>query len=371
MSKTVSVRFDNKRQSDLLPELKKRINQYFQDTNQSPQDSPAIYFKVAFWLLAWAGTYALALSGLLQGPLLFLVGFLHGLTHVFIAFNIAHDANHNAISKHHSINRLLSYSLELIGVNSYLWRFGHNQEHHGFLNVEGIDNNIEGYGMLRFSPDAAYKPIFKYQHLYAPFLYALSTINYVTRKDFNLVRAYESKGKKFPASEWATLIISKLLYYTYMIVIPILVLDVAWYWVVLCFLCAHVVMGLILTLTFLCGHLTENAQFPHVNDHNQIERNWAAHVYDTTGDFAVKNAFVCWMVGGINVHIIHHLLPHINHTHYRNVDKIIRQTAEEYGLPYYGFETFSGAIASHFRFLKKMGEAPVASEKTPELVTAA
>jgi linoleoyl-CoA desaturase len=358
MIKAAQIKFDNKQQSDLLPELKRRINEYFESTHQTAQDSPAIYFKVVFWLLAWAITYGLVLSGLISGAMLFLVGFLHGLTHVFIAFNISHDANHNAISKNDKINRFLSYTLELIGVNSYLWRFGHNQEHHGYLNVEGVDNNIEGYGMFRFAPETPYKPVFKYQHIYAPFLYALSTINYVTRKDFILVRIYESKGKTFPTNEYIKMVLFKVLYYVYMLVIPILVLDVAWYWVVLCFLCAHFAMGLILTLTFLCGHLTENAQFPEIDEKGNLDRNWAAHVYDTTGDFAVSNPLVCWMVGSINVHIIHHLLPHVNHTHYRSLSNIIQKTAKDYNLPYFGFSSFTGAIISHFKFLKKMGEDP-------------
>ncbi|MCU0443526.1 MAG: acyl-CoA desaturase [Microscillaceae bacterium] len=353
--KAKNVKFNNQIQPDILPELKRRVTQYLTDKNLTAQDSPAIYFKVAFWLVAWVATYVWAFSGLVSGIWLFLVGILHGLTHVFIAFNIAHDANHNAISRNLNVNRLLSYTLDLIGVSSYLWRVAHNQDHHGYVNVEGVDSNIEGYGLLRLSPEAPYKSFHRYQYLYAPLLYSVSTINYVLAKDFKIMRELYARGKKVPTSEIFSLFASKLFYMTYMLILPMVFLPVAWYYVVLCFITVHVLVGNILALTFIVGHLTEEAHFPEVEADGKLSQNWAIHVYETTNDFATKNAVLTWFLGGINVHVIHHLLPYVNHTHYRSLVPIIKQTALDFDIPYHQIPSFSQAIVSHFKFLYAMG----------------
>lgn len=356
-----TVKFNNAENKQFLPTLKKNIDKYLAEHGSFAKDTPQSYFKVVFWMGAWALTYAMLYTGWFTGPSLFLMGVIHMMTHVFIAFNISHDANHNAISENDAINNLLSYSLDMIGVNSYLWRFGHNQEHHGFVNIEGIDNNIEGFGLVRFSPETPHKPAFKFQKFYAPILYGLSTINYVTRKDFRLALIYKRKGKGLSGMEWAKLIFWKLFYYTYTLVLPILFLPVAWYWVVLCFVVGHIVVGNILSFVFLVGHLTEDAYFPPVSEDGKVDQNWAVHIYETTNDFAIDNHFLTWMVGGINIHVIHHLLPHINHTNYRLLIPVIQDTAKECGIRYNEFPSFTSALISHFRFLDRMGKNPTST----------
>ncbi len=76
----------------------------------------------------------------------------------------------------------------------------------------------------------------------------------------------------------------------------------------------------------------------------------------TTGNFAMKNRFINWYVGGLNFQIEHHLFPNICSIHYTAISPIVKETAEEYGVPYNYYETFGEAIASHYRQLKKWGK---------------
>ena len=79
----------------------------------------------------------------------------------------------------------------------------------------------------------------------------------------------------------------------------------------------------------------------------------------TTANFARKNPVANFLFGGLNFQVEHHLFPRICHIHYRHIAPIVKQTAEEFHLPYIENETFIGAIGSHIRTLKKFGRGEV------------
>ena len=76
-------------------------------------------------------------------------------------------------------------------------------------------------------------------------------------------------------------------------------------------------------------------------------------------DFASDNKLLSWYIGGLNYQIEHHLFPHICHVHYPAVAKIVKATAEEYGIPYLYAPTVISAFRSHVRLLKTNGYEPV------------
>ena len=67
-------------------------------------------------------------------------------------------------------------------------------------------------------------------------------------------------------------------------------------------------------------------------------------VVKTTADFAQNNIFLNWFVGGLNFQIEHHLFPHICHVHYKKLSKIVKETAQEFNLPYNEYKTMSKAV---------------------------
>ncbi len=358
--KHVSITYSNPKEGrTFMNLLMKRINEHLADQKNGYHANAAMWFKVFLWLGAWAATYLLIISGYFTGWALLGMAILHGFTHLFIAFNISHDANHNALSKNASVNKFFSYSLDLIGVNSFLWRLAHNDEHHGYINYVEIDNNINGYGVVRFSPDDKIrKNMFKYQHLYAPLVYGLVTLNYVTYKDFKLLGDARRNGVEIPAKEIFLLVFFKAFFYLYVFIIPLIMLPITFGQLLLTVVIVHFLLGIVLSLVFQCGHITEGAHYPEIHD-DQIPDSWAVHVVKTTCDYGSKNSLLTWLVGGINIHAIHHLCPYICHTHYQSLVPVLKKTVEEYGLEYREHDSFTSAIVSHLKMLKAVGNEEV------------
>jgi len=78
----------------------------------------------------------------------------------------------------------------------------------------------------------------------------------------------------------------------------------------------------------------------------------------TTSNFAMKNKFISWFVGGLNYQIEHHLFPRVSHIHYPAISKIVRQKCKEFNLPYNYYDTMAAAVASHFKVMKMLGRKP-------------
>jgi linoleoyl-CoA desaturase len=87
----------------------------------------------------------------------------------------------------------------------------------------------------------------------------------------------------------------------------------------------------------------------------KLEDEWAIHQLKTTANFAPKNKFISWMVGGLNFQIEHHLFPKVSHIHYDKIRNIVKQACAEYGVPYIEYPKMSHAVVSHVNFLKQMG----------------
>jgi linoleoyl-CoA desaturase len=351
------VKFSAKNKSEMFSLMKLRIDDYFKRTNTSQFANAAMKFKIVLWLSLWLVSIV-AVYFTWGNPLLtFTIGFLHMFTQVMIAFNIAHDANHGSVFASGKLNRLLSYSMDLIGCNSELWRFNHNQQHHTFVNVDGHDNSVEGYKLFRFCPTQPHYSYQRFQHLYAPLIYSISTLNYVTVKDFKLLKQYVTTngGKNAVTTGFMVRFLAwKLFYFAYLIFVPIFVFKLSVAAVVLYFVLGHVLNGALLAFIFQTGHITIGTSFPEVHN-NVIEKNWAVHIVETTGDYAAKSFLLQWLCGAINIHVIHHLFPKICHTHYRALTPIIKQTVEEFGYEFREFPTFGNALASHIKELKMLG----------------
>ena len=114
------------------------------------------------------------------------------------------------------------------------------------------------------------------------------------------------------------------------------------------------------------ARLVEDTEMPNPQGDENIEETWAAHQMRTTANFARKNPVVNFLCGGLNLQVEHHLFPKICHIHYVEISEIVKETAEEFGLPYNENATFGSALKSHYDFLKAAGRASekeVVSEK--------
>jgi linoleoyl-CoA desaturase len=67
-------------------------------------------------------------------------------------------------------------------------------------------------------------------------------------------------------------------------------------------------------------------------------------------------------VGGLNFQVEHHLFPRICHVHYPHISNIVKETAEEFGIPYLENDTFGRALQSHIATLHRFGKLPSLNE---------
>ncbi|HYM61769.1 MAG TPA: acyl-CoA desaturase [Thermoanaerobaculia bacterium] len=341
--------------------LSERVDAYFQDRRISRHANVEMISKTILGLGLFMGTYLWLLTGRLTSPEVIGVYVLHGFAQVYIAFNIAHDANHGAYSKSKRVNRVLGCVFDLVGGSSYMWRLLHNTAHHSFVNIRGADTTLVSGNIFRFSPHDKRRPFHRYQHLYAPLLYCLTTLDWVLTKDYRWLSSDKTFGNrkavKHPLNELILLFAAKAVYYTYMLVLPLLYLSVPWYTVILGFVVMHLFTGFTLALIFQPNHFNEDSSYPEADEEGRISNDYIQHIFDTTSDYARGNPVATWVLGSLNLHVIHHMFPGICHVHYPALTRIVISTADEYGLAYRESRTLTEAFLAHLRFLKILGRA--------------
>ena len=283
-----------------------------------------------------------------------------------VGLSVMHDANHGSYTSSTKLNGIIGNAIALIGGHSTNWKIQHNVLHHTYTNIDGLDEDIDPPGeMLRFSPHQPLKKMHKYQHLYAWFFYGLMTLAWSLTKDFQQLSRYNKKGLlKAQRTDYNTelrkIIIAKVVYFSVILVVPMIVLSVSWWMIVLGFLVKHYTAGLILSTIFQSAHVMENMEYPEPNlEDGTLEHNWLVHQLFNTTNFAMSKKAFSWFVGGLNFQIEHHLFPNICHVHYSGLSKVVKKTAQEYGLPYYEEPTFRSALATHVRMLKQLGRPAV------------
>jgi linoleoyl-CoA desaturase len=352
------VRFRSTPEKDLfIKTLRQRIDGYFKQKGISQCANTEMKLKGILAAIAWVGVYALLLSNVLSPyPWAMILGFMAlGFVNIFIAFNVVHDACHNAYSANKRTNKILGLSMNFIGGNAYLFTMMHNA-HHAFVNIHGIDVTLESHGTFRFTPHEPYKKHHRWQHIYTPFLYMMAMIHWAVIKDWKWFYQERHIGNQknivHPKSEFWTLLIGKIVYFGLTLVIPMLVIEAAWYWILLGWVNIHLLPGLTFAVIFQATHVYNGTTYPLPDKDGNIENNYAIHVLATTADFGRKNPVGCWLMGGINLHVIHHILPTVCHVHYPALTQILKDTCDEYGLEYQENPNLWVAFRKHIEMLK-------------------
>ncbi len=344
--------------------LKQRVSQLFSEQNIKRGANHQMVIKTIVAL----STYLL--------PFLFMMVFiptsysllmglwaLMGIGMGLIGTSVMHDSLHGSYSNKKSVNYLLGLSTWVIGVDPTIWKIQHNVLHHSYTNVEHMDDDINPRYVLRLSPNQPLRWFHRFQHIYAVLLYSISTLIWVTAKDFTKTYRYYQqglfkKGKKLGLS-LLEVFIRKASYFFIFLYLPIILLPFSVGSIVLLFVIMHLTAGLLLSLIFQPAHVINTSDFIDP-DKDELNRNWYVHQLLTTSNYGIDSKFVFWFSGGLNHQIEHHLFPNICHIHYRKIAKIVKATAEEYEIPYHTQKTFAQAVYGHFKMLKTLGNARLA-----------
>lgn len=355
-----TVKFNRQDKPEFIKELRKRVNNYFQENNLSRHANFNMKFKTVVMLSLYFVPFILMLTGVVAGtwPVIGMWAIM-GFGMSGIGTSIMHDANHGAYSSNKRVNNSLGYLLNFCGGYHINWRIQHNVLHHSYTNIDGHDEDIDP-SVMRFSPTQDRKGIFRFQVFYAPFFYGIMSLYWFLAKDFRQIIRYhkknllEGQGVKFgPAL--GEMIFNKIWYAALILVLPMLVVNIPWWQTLLGFLLMHFICGLMLALIFQTAHVIKETEFFKVDDSGSLENSWAVHQLLTTANFADRSVLFSWFIGGLNYQIEHHLFPNICHVHYKKISKIVRETAQEFNLPYYQHRTFLAALISHFTLLHQLG----------------
>jgi linoleoyl-CoA desaturase len=342
-------------------ELKARINEYFEKNNIAKTGNWNLYSKAIILIVAVIAIYAalvfFKVGGIAGWSLCVLLGFVAA----GIGFNIMHDGGHGSFSENKVMNKLASYSLDVLGASSFMWNMKHNVIHHTYTNIEGVDDDISAEPFIRMCKSQPYYKMHRYQHIYIWPLYSILYLFWVFVLDFK--KYFSNKIGPIEISPmstkdhlffWGT----KLVYLFTFIGFPMYqVGTIAW---VIGFFTFVLTTGVVISIVFQLAHTVEETEMVLAEGTPpKVEDEWTKHQIKTTANFATHNKIINWFTGGLNFQVEHHLFPRISHIHYPAISKIIKEVCVKYDVKYNEYKYMYKAIGSHIRHLKSMGSGLV------------
>ncbi len=363
MRQKSQVKFISKDKNAFWNELKTRVESYFVENNLSRNFNATMVAKTVVMLSAYLLPFVAILVFRPDFWVSLILWSVSGIAMAGVGMSVMHDANHGAYARTKAMNTFIGFSLNLVGGCSHNWRLQHNILHHTYTNITGLDDDIDDKLGMRFSPHTKLRGIQKLQFIYAFLFYGIITLYWVTLKDLIQLRRYTKNGvNPNTKSENAFLLLkilgNKVGYFFVSLYLPIAILHIPAWEIVTGFVTMHFIAGVILSVVFQMAHTVEFTTHPMPDENGAIENAWAIHQMNTTKNFARDSKWISWYVGGLNFQVEHHLFPKICHVHYPALAHIVKETADEYGVPYLESETFNEALRSHIVTLKRFGSLP-------------
>jgi linoleoyl-CoA desaturase len=339
--------------SELLKTIHTRVQQQLVIDKRGTAVRIGVKFTVYFSLFVslYAALY------LINDPAVFIACFVvYGFIAVLFAFNFSHDFSHNTVFKNRKLNDLcftIIYTLN--GAHAEAWKQRHIQSHHYAPNVKDYDSDLKITKLIRVVPGSEYSWYHRYQHLYAPFAYTTYSLFWVFIKDFVILFSKDDYNRKKGVAYHISFWVQKLAYIGFILMLPLMFANVAWYVVVAGFFCMHLSQSLFLLFTFFMTHHVESTAYPTTDEKGLINTSWLMNQVKSSNDMHPFSETANFILGGFNNHIAHHLFPHYHHVHYPRLNKVLYAVLEEHG--YTPNQTsYLGGIVSHLRLLKQMGE---------------
>jgi linoleoyl-CoA desaturase len=344
--------------SPLRAELNRRVEEYF-ETSGRPKSGGARMVTKSVLVLAWlAASYVLLVFFAANWWQVGLCAVSLSLAVAGVGFNIQHDGGHDAYSGRRGGNKLSALSLDLIGGSSFVWRFKHAVLHHHFTNIDGVDEDVDSAPFLRLAPTQKRRWWHRLQHWYAWVLFGFLPPKWAFFDDFVAVARGRVGRQTMPKPrkrDVALMIAGKLVFFSWVFAVPLLVGHSVGGVLGVYAFCA-LVTGICLAVVFQLAHCVEEADFPVApasGEHSSLP--WVEHQLATTVDFAPRNPFLTWYLGGLNFQVEHHLFPRISHVHYPKIAPIVDATCREFGVRHRVHQGFWPAFASHVRHLRRLG----------------
>jgi len=343
--------------------LTRTVKQHFSSSQQTRSGNARLYRKAVIISLMFISSFAAIF--LLPEQWNWVAWLAHGIATALVGFNIMHDGAHGSFSRSNKLNRFAALSFNLIGSNRFYWAQKHNRNHHTFTNVDDLDEDIDAFGLFRMSPHQKHFFFHRWQHIYAWFLYPLTSLFWFFVLDYKAYLTQRIGEKEFTprmrSHDHLEFWFSKALYIALYLLLPASLFG--WENTLTGFLMMHAVLGFLFAVVFQLAHVVDKAEFPlpqQGGEHDgELENEWAIHQLRTTVDFATNSRFLTWALGGLNFQVEHHLFPSVSHVHYPDLHQLLQPECTEAGHPIRAYTTLAGALKGHYQHMKIMGQQPV------------
>ncbi len=351
------IKFSKDSGTGFYKELTERLDEYFTTHNIGKTGNRIMFFKIFLYFGLNVLLYAMMITS--KSLPVFYIGYLlMGLSVLLTAFNISHDAAHGVAVKSKFWNDVLfQISFNLQGNNAYVWGKNHTESHHLYTNIEGSDIDVLNNPLVRMTNTQPLHRFHRFQHLYTPILYLLYSLNWFLFRETLMIFNVSSRtiSIKIPTVEIVKLIIFKVLYIGYMIVLPIYLLPFGISPVLLAFVLNHFMISIIFVGVLGVSHLSDYVSHPEPDGNGRLNMSWPTLQMCTSLDYNAESRFFNWTLGGFNAHALHHLLPNICHVHYVDILPLFKELCQKHGIVYMNVP-YNEALVSHFRFLRRMGQ---------------
>jgi fatty acid desaturase (delta-4 desaturase) len=276
-----------------------------------------------------------------------LLGFLMAM----IGLCIQHDANHGAVSRRETINRLWGYTQDWIGGSSLLWKHHHVLLHHAYTNVIEHDPDITT-DILRLHKDIKYKKYHYWQKIYIWFLFLFLPLNwhFAELRDLWKMNHMSHRISSFAANEQKIAIVLRVALYIRFYALPLYrypSFDTLFYIGV-----SLAVGGIYLGLNFIISHNFEGVRNNNAATATAAD-DWAISQVESSS--TVGGRMLGFFHGGLNYQIEHHLFPRISHVHYYKIKPIIQAWCKKNNVKYTYYNTLWGNIQSCYKYLESRG----------------
>ena len=115
----------------------------------------------------------------------------------------------------------------------------------------------------------------------------------------------------------------------------------------------YIVAGYYLSFFFIISHNFEGVEMFDRDNGKGAEKSFLYQQVASSSN--VGGAFLCFLNGGLNYQIEHHLFPCISHCHYPLISGHVREFCEKRKIPYVHFSGVLENVGSLVRHLEQLG----------------
>lgn len=354
------LNFANEQDIPLKIALNEAAKEYLLANNDHRYANRGMFFKLATLSLLCLVFY---ISALFQYSIcLFFICYCLFITlSLLLAINVVHDASHNVFFKSSTKNRWLNRIVTIpLGIDPDCWRIRHVVQHHPFTNIEYYDLDIDYNGFLRQTPFQVHHWFMRYQHYYWPIVAGMTFPAIIWCFDWQ-----DRLGMKFDKHKfthqgvrgWLFFMMTKILHVSLTILLPISLCSQFSPWLIILIYCLSQMCASLIFVILILGSHWAKATFYQAPPDQQMPHGMIQHVFNTTLNWRLKYPILEYWLGGLNLHLTHHVYPGYSHRHYQQLTKIIQQIALQQHIDYHEIN-LRELFKQQQLFLKKMGELP-------------